>query len=398
MSILGISEKELIATEAPSQARARSGMLARVPAPNSKGFVEVFVNQRTGALTPTGTFTTPTLSELRAKLALQTTRSKPALHAAPAAGQVDASRLIKITLRQADIGELQATLTTSQQAMVQVASNFNCIEVPSAQTKPNRGNLVDMASLDHTQGPAAVFCTLSAYLLRVHFCFNCPKNTSAKIIDLQDPARQDSVGFETLRYAQQGGNDPATNINLLRNVSEYCGEVVTGKLIKVTGSEVNNMPSDDTLLQAVVDRMCVGLHSDCPVLFGRRVHKGRLQVFAIPPITPPDNDTQAWPQWNEVDHVLSASVNLRTALGTMIDSPSELDAVTTATSDDSPIETSSQTNTSKAAQCLHMCRALLRAACEGAYLAALTRQRKALCVQVRTCMQISRAWFLLHYY
>jgi hypothetical protein len=99
-----------------------------------------------------------------------------------------------------------------------------------------------------------------------------------------------------------------------------------------------------------VSRVRVGLHTDCPVLFGR----AHGQVFA----------TQPWGVRTEyVDHVLSASVNLR-APGARLQS-AEAEALR-------------QLKQSDAAPLRRLCRGLLRAAYEGAYLAAIVRRRRAL--------------------
>ena len=253
------------------------------------------------------------------------------------------------TRERVDIGELQATLTTEQGAMVQVASNFNCLEVPSASTPPNGGFLCDMASVDHTQGPAAVFGPLSAYMLRTHFCFPSPAADAPP----------------TLRLPQEGGLDPTKNVNLLKNVGDYCGVPLTGKLV-LSGSEKVMPAGDDPALQPIVDKVCVGLHSDCPVQFGR---KGR-ETFAIPPRSDPKAKYEAGtstaadlPQWNTVDQVFNASINLHHT-GKRMSAP-EADAVRAAEgSDYAPL--------------MRICRGLVRASYEGIYLAALLRGRKSL--------------------
>ena len=359
-SILGVTERAL--TKLPVNERAK--MMARVALADTR-VVEVFVNQKTGSMTPTGKFSTPTIGELRAVV----DRLLPALskHQEEEEDKQGAeTKLPEISvLEGVDIGALQATLTSEQRAMVQVASNFNCLEVPSAYSKPDGGKLVDMASADHTQGPAAVFGTLSAYLLRTHFCFQ------------NDSDQQQDEAFETgvcqvdsnqvkeeqqqiIRLPQRGGVDPATNVNLLQNVREYCGVPVTGKLT-LSGSETP-MPLTEDSLQAVVDRVCVGLHTDCPVLFGRRAadkHQQQQQVFELKPraSTAIKSKTVELPVWNEVDHVLSASINMCKPGVHRLEGEGY---------DGSGL--------------LQICRCLLRAAYEGAYLSAIARQRKDLCV------------------
>lgn len=68
-----------------------------------------------------------------------------------------------------DIGKLQGLLKTKDKAIVQVASNFNCLEVSSRYSAPNSGNLTEYAHTDSTQEPAASFGPLAAYIYRAHF-------------------------------------------------------------------------------------------------------------------------------------------------------------------------------------------------------------------------------------
>ena len=105
-----------------------------------------------------GRFECPTVAELRRRLAEQ---------------QHVAVESFPITVADGvDIGRLQASLTTEDRALVQVASNFNALEVPSRGVPPDYGGLVTGYATDSTQGPAASFGVPAASLLRAHFPFH----------------------------------------------------------------------------------------------------------------------------------------------------------------------------------------------------------------------------------
>lgn len=140
-------------------------------------------------------------------------------------------------LKNVDIGVLQSTLKTEDKALVQVASNFNCLEVPNRRIYPECGNLVDNADKDDTQGPAACFGPLAAYLYRTHFVFNNREGQTFK-----------------------------KQIELLENVERYFGKCVNGKLT------LNNNESPITNIDAVVNAIKIGLHTDVSVIYGRDEH------------------------------------------------------------------------------------------------------------------------------
>lgn len=211
-----------------------------------------------------------------------------------------------------DIAELQGRLQTSDRAMVQVASNFNCLENASRQSRIDSGHLVDSACRDCTQGPAAVYGTTSAYLYRCHF------------------------------YGQQ---QQQRQVNLLQHTAEYFGTPEGGKLT-LSGTETL-LKSEADIDQAAA-KVCIGLHTDCPVLFGRFNNQN---FYNEPQYQQHDDNEDAQPlQFPLVDQVLSASINLG-------------DYGEQSLPDDAK---------------LNLMRSLLRAAYEGIYLAAILRQRKTL--------------------
>lgn len=157
-----------------------------------------------------------------------------------------------IILEGVDIGVIMSKIKTSDKAMVQVASNFNCLEVPSRTSLPNSGHLVDNAHMDSTQGPAASFGPLSAYLYRAHF------------------------------------HEP---VDLLEDVHEYFGIPENGKLT-LRGCET---PIEGDNTAAVMADVRCGLHTDVPVLYGRDEEGRHFELDEPYPV---------------IDQVFSSSINV----------------------------------------------------------------------------------------
>ena len=201
-----------------------------------------FINIVTGEDTYIGTFTTPTIAELKQQINFD---------------KLQDANNVKISVKVGvDIGQLQGTIKTNDKAMVQVASNFNCLEVPNRNTDPNNGRLVEDHVHDNTQGPAATFGTLAATLYRCHFVFGSHGQT------LQE------------------------QLNLLENVEEYFGTPVNGKLT-LTGKEKQLHNNVDK----VIDQIKAGLHVDCAIMYDR---KGKLPE-----------------PHQHVDQVFNSTINLR---------------------------------------------------------------------------------------
>lgn len=218
---------------------------------------EGFRNELTGDVTPYGTFDTPTVACLKEQVAsvlLELPTTKQELWTKPP----------PLTTRsRVDIAQLQGNLTTKDLAMVQVASNLNCLENPSRHTNPANGFLVDFAYQDRTQGPAAVFGTTSAYLYRCHFY-------------------------------KGGQTSDSKCANLVEHAGSYFGVPQNGKLT-LTGHEEAIVTETD--MDEVSSKVCIGLHRDCPLLF-RRTRNRMIEAV------PGDNGPPL------IDHVLSASVNM----------------------------------------------------------------------------------------
>ncbi|CAJ1337504.1 unnamed protein product, partial [Effrenium voratum] len=214
-----------------------------------------FVNASTGQEWPAGTFECKTVQELEA-----------AVRALP-----EASERSKAALRvvdSCDIAQLQTELKTEDEAMVQIASNFNCLENPSRGCLPDYGCLVEKYCVDATQGPAASFGVPAASLLRAHYAFYAP-------------------GTEPSTW----GQSKSQQVELLQHVERFFGRCVNGKLT-LTGEEE---PLPDARIEEVAQQIQVGIHADAEVVFGRSDDHFKVRVLAAP--------------YAKVDQVLSASVN-----------------------------------------------------------------------------------------
>jgi len=208
-----------------------------------------------------------------------------------------------------DIGILQAQLTTEERSMVQIASNFNCLENAGKTISADYGHLVEGYATDCTQGPAASFGVPGASLLRCHYAFE----------DRSQPSTQ---------WGQYLGHE----VELLLDVQNYTGRCQNGKLV-LTGKE---KPVTSDMIDAVAERVRVGLHSDAEVVFTRGSNRRELKVL-------PEGQRPL------VDQVLSASANWNAICV--------------------PIPKQNLCN---------LTRALLRASYSGAYLAAIHRKRSLL--------------------
>lgn len=289
-SILGISESDLVKYYSEEQ---RNNAFVK----NVKG-VHCFENQKTKELFPYGNFETVSVAELRARVKNLPVKKN------------DTARrplLLKLEARSGvDIGELQGTLTSNNEAMVQVASNFNCLENGSRMVSPDCGRLVDICSQDCTQGPAAVFGTLPSYIYRTHFV---------------------------------GGS-----VNLLSGAPNYFGVPENGKFT-LLGNEVR-IENNDAAIDAAADKVAIGLHMDCPIVFGRTKKQG---IFSREPQNIVGSRVPVYPL---VDQVFSASVNYNDQYRpARFATPEQKSTVT---------------------------QSLLRASYQGLYLSAILRKRKEL--------------------
>lgn len=166
-----------------------------------------------------------------------------------------------------DIAEMQSSLSTEDRGMVQIASNFNCLEVASRRHSPDCGRLVEGYAMDATQGPAASFGVPAASLLRAHYVF-----------------------YDESKPASTWGQTQSHQVELLDNVREYFGTCVNGKLTLSGDETILN----DRISTSVSKHIKVGLHCDAEVIL-RRTAGSRLEVLQEP--------------FQTVDQLLCASVN-----------------------------------------------------------------------------------------
>jgi len=213
-----------------------------------------------------------------------------------------------------DIGNYQASFRTDEKIMVQIASNFNCLENGSPFLSADCGSLVSNYAMDTTQGPAAAFGVPAASLLRAHYAFRA---------DGVDPSLW--------------GQSQERQVNLIENICaaepyNFCGDCINGKA-RLKGGE---RPVTHELIDLVAGRVKVGLHSGAQVVFRRGSSRSTIGVVSEPQL---------------VDQVCSATLCYGFADRIHRPPPEQLSNLT---------------------------RALLRAAYEGAYLSAILRGRRRL--------------------
>jgi len=250
----------------------------------------------TDQLWPMGVFEQPSVAEMRQRVELL-----------PATGPLEQGCCLEV-IDGIDIGKYQSQFTTEDKVMVQIASNFHCLENGSPHLAADYGGLVSNYCSDCTQGPAAAFGVPAASLYRAHYAFKDQKQV------------------------EEWGQTSERQVNLLQDVSDYCGECINGKAL-LNGRE-NPVTAD--FVSEVSDKVKVGLHSDCQVVFHRGSRRGYIGVVENPPF---------------VDQVISATV----CYG-FIDSQHKPETP----------------------QLENLARVMLRAAYEGAYLAAIQRERSLL--------------------
>jgi len=219
-----------------------------------------FVNVATGRQWPAGQFDCPSIQELRKQVEAKVVPDSERARASPVLRVVDGC----------DVGELQAMLRTEDRAMLQIASNFNCLENPSRGCLPDYGGLVQNYCVDATQGPGASFGVPAASLLRAHYAF-------------QDPTRP----------PEEWGQTGTRQVELLASVAKYFGKCVNGK-VTLTGDEEALSPSQ---IGEVAEQIKVGIHRDAQVIFGRGSSEVYMEMLEEP--------------YPLVDQVISASVNWR---------------------------------------------------------------------------------------
>jgi hypothetical protein len=168
-----------------------------------------------------GRFSTPTLAELRRRVAGGEGGGRVSLAILAGTGAVT------------DVGTLQATATPG--TLFQVASQFNCLEAPGPSIVPVSDYLHD-----YTQGPRASISAFPATLLR-HYA---------------------APGMDGERFVQTD----ARPLNLLDLVLDR--DVARIRSGYLQTSEIRDVDRAAKLLVERFDQIKVGLHEDVEVVFG----------------------------------------------------------------------------------------------------------------------------------
>lgn len=221
------------------------------------------INCQTGKRWPVGAFNCPTIAELRGTINSSSVPSDGAQEERPFTPLV--------IMGGVDIGHMQAKLQTDDAAMVQVASNFNCLEVGSRSHFPCSGDLIEGYAMDVTQGPAASFGVPAACFLRTHYLF-------------QDVATDPTTWGQTADK----------QLELLCNARRSFGTCVNGK-VSLTGAE---MPVDHDAIVDLSDTIRVGVHADAQVVFGRSAKQPRAMFLLPEPLPVVDQVLVAAVNWN----------------------------------------------------------------------------------------------------
>jgi len=203
--IIGITERELI------KLTDRSKFIK-----NNK-----FFNVLTHELTPIGNFNTPTIQELCNTTLLHGYGPEICYN-----NKIrNNNNIVNIQVQQfTDIANLQGQLKTSDKALVQVQSKFNCLQIPDLDSAYD--TVIDNLGQNYESSNSAMFSSLAASLYRQYF------------------------------------NDQK-QINLLSEVGKYFSTPINGNII-LNGREENVFKIDH-----VYPKIRIGLHTDCAILYDR---------------------------------------------------------------------------------------------------------------------------------
>ena len=134
-------------------------------------------NLRTGALHEAGCFAVYSLADLIPTTPPKVQNPPPfELHV----------RTDRKGIRLVDVAHLQTQ--AEENTLFQVASNFNCAEVPHKKIQMDNGSFVSNLAIDHTQGPAACASAPISSITRIHAPFfnpETPAQTWGQTIDRQ---------------------------------------------------------------------------------------------------------------------------------------------------------------------------------------------------------------------
>jgi len=207
-----------------------------------------------------GTFSTPTLRELRRKdeemksgPAAELRRKDKEMKSGPAAEQEH--RGLRFSAIEADVVDLHQDVSNLH-ATFQVASQFNCLEMPSDSYTPAAG--ITGYVKDRTQGPACALCTAPALLYRNYW------HGQLDNLDEMSSALQDGEGrFWTMRNGYTLSNPQ--QLDRLRHAIEGTAdrELLLGQLkvgvhsdIAVTRKDAQGRIEESMLVSHVLGSAC----------------------------------------------------------------------------------------------------------------------------------------------
>lgn len=215
----------------------------------------------TGELHPAGGFRTVSIAELA--LAAPPSSPGPAVVI-----QIRARRRLGSHPSLFDVSLIQADPTLRErQVMVQVASNFNCLENSSEHVDPASGKYATNLMSDTTQGPAASSGAAAAAVIRAHAAF-------------YDPGSDPHQWGQSLAHKR--------TVNLLDDAAlRPLFPVDNGKVFTCKPADTTTVltfaagAAADT--DALLGRVKVGLHCDAPVTHSRCAKKSsRGQCVRLP--------------------------------------------------------------------------------------------------------------------
>jgi len=129
-------------------------------------------NAVTGTLTRAGCFSIPVIGKMKKQLASgKSDRPVPFVIISRDASDTDAVRFVDVAFLQ--------SLAINQNAVFQVASNFNAVEAGREKMSPDNHSFCNTYRWDRTQGPTAAISAGAAAIVRVHAAFYNPETEQA---------------------------------------------------------------------------------------------------------------------------------------------------------------------------------------------------------------------------
>lgn len=236
-------------------------------------------DRRSGTLTslangqsfPTGTFETPTLDRLRAEGRAAIGRSPPS----PAA-------TTPFVYRHVAQGDVLAEHAKHPGALFQAASQFNCLEFPSAAGTPEDG--VTAYAFDRTQGPACSLACAAGTVVRNYFAEVPAAAAAAADDDADEPpsAKKKKVAAAAGQRADRQLNNLDLVEAALGNAQEKYFQVRNGYVFATSPDDLDRLAAaiqrakeeggggGGPTYEALKGMLKIGLHRDVGVTFSDR--------------------------------------------------------------------------------------------------------------------------------